>query len=128
MCPAMDAVKPLNLPLGRAVEKLLEAVEIVGDVSKVMEACRFYEAQHKTVTAKRVADVVPNCFGWNRMARRFAICRTCATRLARFASAFQKDANNVVAADIQAWLDCQKFSPANRMSFRRTIHRLSCSQ
>jgi len=54
----MDAVRPLNLSLGRAVEKLVEAVEIVGDVEKVIEACKFFVARNKRTTRKPVADVV----------------------------------------------------------------------
>ena len=50
---AMDAVKPLNLSIGRAVEKLVEAVEIVGDVANVTEACRF------AVAPKMPANVRP---------------------------------------------------------------------
>jgi integrase len=46
------------------------------------------------------------------------------SRLNRFAGAFQKDMGNVATADVQAWLDSQKFSPQNLMGFRRVIHLL----
>ena len=77
---AMDAVKPLNLPLGRAIEKLLDAVEIVGDVEKVIEACRLYAARNKRTTRKPVADVVAELLAIKESRGASArTCRTCAT-------------------------------------------------
>ena len=121
----MDAVKPLNLPLGRAVEKLLEAVEIVGDVAKVTEACRFYAARNKRTTRKSVAAVVAELLSIKESRGASArYMEDLRNRLARFADAFRKDACNVSTADIQAWFDSQKFLPQNYMGFRRVIHLL----
>lgn len=120
---AMDAVKPLNLPLGRAVEKLLEAVEVVGDVAKVTEACEFYAARNKRTTRKSVAAVVAELLSIKESrGASVRYMQDLRNRLARFADAFCKDACNVLTADIQAWFDSQKFSPQNHMGFRRVIH------
>lgn len=120
---ATDAVEPLNLSLGRAVEKLREAVEIVGDVADVTEACKFYAARNKRTTRKPVADVVAELLSIKEAcgaAPRYL--EDLRSRLNRFAAAFCKDACNVTTADIQAWLDGQKFGAQNFMGFRRTIH------
>jgi integrase len=122
---AMDAVKPLNLPLGRAVEKLLEAVEIVGDVAKVIEACRLYASRNKRTTRKPVADVVAELLAIKESRGASArYMQDLRNRLKQFADAFCKDACNVSTADIQAWFDSRKFSAQNYMGFRRVIHLL----
>jgi integrase len=121
----MDAVKPLNLSLGRAVEKLVESVEIVGDVEKVIEACKFFVARNKRTTRKPVADVVAELLTIKES--RGASPRymqDLRNRLKRFADAFCKDASNVTTAEIQAWFDSQKMEPQNHMGFRRVIHLL----
>ena len=120
---AMDAVKPLNLSLGRAVEKLLGAVEIAGDVEKVIEACKFYVARNRRTTRKPVADVVAELLTIKES--RGASPRylqDLRNRLKRFSDAFCKDACNITTAEIQAWFDSQKMEPQNHMGFRRVIH------
>ena len=120
---AMDAVKPLNLPLGRAIEKLLEAVEIVGDVAKVSEACKFYVARNKRTTPKRVADVVAELLSIKEShgASRSYI-EGLRSRLTRFAEVFKKDTCSVTTAEIQEWLDSSKFGARNLAGFRTMIH------
>jgi integrase len=120
---AMDAAKPLNLSLVHAVGKLVEAAEIVGDVAKVTEACRFYSARNKRTTPKPVAEVVAELLLIKKSrgaAPRYL--EDLKSRLKRFAKAFPKDACNVTTADIQAWLDSEKLKAQNFMGFRRTIH------
>ncbi len=122
---AMDAVKPLGITIGRAVDKFLEAVEVVGDVAKVTEACRFCAARNKRITHKPVADVVAELLsikGSRGASVRYM--QTLRNRLGRFAEAFHKDMDTVVTADIQAWLDGRKLSPGNYGAYRRIVHLL----
>jgi len=122
---AMDRVKPLNLPLLRAVEKLVAAVEIVGDVELVTEACKFFVARNKKTTRKPVADVVAELLTVKQSrgaSRRYL--EDLRSRLNRFADAFKKDASVITTADIQAWFDEKEFGAQNFMGFRRTIHLL----
>lgn len=122
---AMDAAKPLNLSLDDAVKKLLEAVAIVGDVPKVIEACNDHKARHKTVRPKRVADVVAELLALKeRHGASLRYLQDLRNRLGRFAEAFRKDACNISTPDISAWFDSQKFSPANYMGFYRVVHLL----
>jgi len=120
---AMDAVKPLNLSLGRAIEKLLESVEIVGDVSLVTEACKFYAMRNKRITRKPVADVVAELLSIKEsQGASPRYMEGLRSRLNRFAEAFRKDACTVSTAEIQAWLDSGKFGAQNLASFRTMIH------
>ena len=119
----MDAVKPLNLSLGRAVEKLLGAVEIAGDVEKVIETCKFYVARNKRTTRKPVADVVTELLTIkDSRGASPRYLQDLRNRLKRFSDAFWKDACNITTAEIQAWFDSQKMEPQNHMGFRRVIH------
>jgi len=98
---AMEAVKPLGLSLGRAVGKLVEAVEIVGDVENVAEACKFYAVRFKRTARKPVADVVAELLkikhAHGASPRYIQDLRS---RLKRFADAFRQDTCNVSTADI----------------------------
>jgi integrase len=120
---ASERAKRVNLSLGRAVEKLVEAVEIVGDLSLVIEACKFYVARNKRTTRKPVNEVVSELLSIKEArgaSRRYM--EDLRSRLHRFADSFKKDACAVTTADIQAWFDEKKFGAQNFMGFRRTIH------
>lgn len=120
-----ETAKRVNLTIGRAVEKLVEAVEIVGDPSLVIEACKFYVARNKRTTRKPVAEVVSELLQIKESrgaSKRYM--EDLRSRLNRFADSFKKDACAVTTADIQAWFDEKKFRAQNFMGFRRTIHLL----
>jgi integrase len=122
---AMDILKPLRLTLGRVVEKVVEAVEIVGSLENVPVACRFFVERNKRTTPKRVADVVTELLAVKETrgaAPRYI--QDLRNRLTIFAESFAKDAANVTTADLQAWFDAKKFGSQNFMGYRRVIHLL----
>jgi len=122
---SMDTVKPLGLPLLRAVEKLAEAAEIVGGVDNIAGACRFYRDRNRRTTPKPVAGVVAELLAVKE-ARGAAprYLQDLRNRLNLFAGAFAKDAGNVTTADLQAWFDAKNFGSQNFMGYRRVIHLL----
>jgi site-specific recombinase XerD len=103
---AVQTLQPLGVSLTSAVSTLAEAVKLVGDLSGVTAAAKFYKARNKTVAPKRVADVVAELIkvkaSRNASERYLSDLRG---RLNKFAEAFQKDTCNVTTEDIQAWLD-----------------------
>jgi len=122
---AMDLLKPLGIALGRGVEKLVEAVEIVGSVENIAGACRYFVDRNKRTTRKPVADAVKELLKIKEAhgaSKRYL--EDLKSRLTRFSHAFQKDVCAVTTADIQAWFDAQKFGTQNLMGYRRVIHLL----
>ena len=121
----LEAAKPLGIPLGRVIEKVLEAVAIVGDVDKIPVACKFFVERNRRTTRKPVAEVVAELLTIKES--RGASPRyleDLRSRLNRFAADFAKDASSVTTADLQAWFDAKKFGSQNFMGFRRVIHLL----
>ncbi len=121
----MDLLKPLGITLGRGVEKLVEAVEIVGSVENIAGACRYFVDRNKRTTRKPVADAVKELLKIKEAhgaSKRYL--EDLKSRLTRFSHAFQKDVCAVTTADIQAWFDAQKFGTQNLMGYRRVIHLL----
>jgi len=122
---AMDALKPLRLSVGRVVEKIIEAVEIVGDVENIAVACRFFVDRNKRTTAKPVPGVVAELLTIKESrgaSKRYM--EDLRSRLNRFAGDCTKEIANVTIADLQAWFDGKKFGSQNYMGFRRVIHLL----
>ncbi len=122
---AAQALKPFNLSLAPAVATLTEALKLVGDLPGVVAAAKFYAARHKRTVPKRVADVVAELLTIKE-ARGASprYLQDLRTRLNRFAESFCKDANNVTTAEVQAWLDSQKFASQSYANYRRVAHLL----
>jgi integrase len=122
---ACQSLKPLGLTLSAAVAAIVEAVKLTGDLSGVAAAARFYKAKHKTVTAKRVAEVVAELLAVKKS--RGASSRyldDLKFRLEKFAAAFQCNVGSVTTADVQAWLDAQKLGTQSYANNRRVAHLL----
>lgn len=122
---AVQSLQPLGLTLSAAVAALVEAVKLTGDLSGVAAAARFYKAKHKTVTAKRVADVVAELLAVKKS--RGASSRyldDLKFRLEKFAEAFQCNIGSVTTATVQAWLDSQKLGTQSYANNRRVAHLL----
>jgi len=121
----LDTLKPLGLTLGRVVEKVVEAVEIVGSLDNIVGACRFYRDRNRRTTPKPVAEVVAELLTIKESrgaSERYL--EDLRSRLNRFADAFKRDLSAVTTADIQAWFDAKQFGAQNFMGFRRCIHLL----
>ena len=119
---AMQTLQPLNLALVPSITTLAEAVKLVGDLSAVIPALKFYVARHKRTVAKRVAVVVAELLKIKEgrgASERYK--QDLKYRLNRFAEKFQRDTCNVTTAEIQAWLDEQKLSAQGYTNFRRVL-------
>jgi len=122
---AVQSLQPLGITLTAAVAALVEAVKLTGDLPGVAAAARFYKAKHKTVTPKRVADVVAELLALKKS--RGAAARyldDLSFRLEKFAVAFQCNVGSVQTSDVQAWLDGLKLSSQSYANNRRVAHLL----
>jgi integrase len=122
---AVQSLQPLGLTLTAAVAAIVEAVKLTGDLPSVAAAARFYKAKHKTVTPKRVADVVAELLALKES--RGAAARyldDLRLRLDKFAAAFQCNIGSVTTPDVQSWLDGLKLSSQTYANNRRVVHLL----
>lgn len=114
---AIQTLQPLGISLTSAVATIVEAVKLVGDLTGVTAAARFYKARNKTVTAKRVADVVAELLKVKES--RGASVRylnDLRFRLEKFSDAFQCNIGNVETKSVQAWLDGMKRLNGTKLS------------
>jgi len=119
---AQQALKPVSLSLLPAITTLTEAVGIVGDLTSVVAAAKFYAARHRRTVPKRVSDVVAELLAVKESrgaSERYL--QDLRSRLGRFAEAFQMDTCNVTTAEIQSWLDGQKLGSQDYTNFRRVV-------
>ena len=122
---AIQSLQPLGITLTAAIAALVEAVKLTGDLPGVAAAARFYKAKHKTVTPKRVADVVTELLALKK--NRGAADRyldDLRFRLEKFTEKFQCNVGSVTTADVQAWLDGLKLSSQSYANNRRVAHLL----
>jgi hypothetical protein len=106
---AIQTLQPLGISLTSAVATLAEAIKLAGDLSGVTAAARFYKARNKTVTAKRVADVVAELLKVKESRGASArYLNDLRFRLEKFSDAFQCNIGNVETKSVQAWLDGMK--------------------
>jgi integrase len=122
---AVAALAPFNLTVRAGCSAIAECLKIAGDLSCVHAALQFYAARHKKTTPKAFADVVSELLEIKK-ARRAAprYLEDLKSRLTRAAKSFCKDIGNVTTADIQEWLDGEKFSTQGYTDYRRVLHLL----
>lgn len=116
---AIQSLQPLGLTLSAAVAAIVEAVKLTGDLPGVAAAARFYKAKHKSVTPKRVADVVADLLALKKA--RGAAARyldDLQFRLEKSAEKFPCNIGSVTTADVQAWLDGLKLSSQSYVNNR----------
>jgi len=122
---AVAALQPFNVTVRAATSAVAECLKIVGDVSNLHAAVKFYAARHKQTVKKPIADLVTELLQIKRA--RGASPRYMGDlegRLQRFAADCRKDACNVTTSDIQSWLDALKLSSQSYSNFRRVLHLL----
>jgi site-specific recombinase XerD len=119
------ALAPFNVTVRAAANTVAESLKMVGDLANVAAAVRFYAAHHKKTTSKPFAEVVSELVGIKE-ARHVAprYLQDLRSRLNRAAKTFRKDIGNVTTADIQEWLDGEKFSTQGYTNFRSVLHLL----
>ncbi len=120
---AVQALAPFNVSVGAGAAALAECLKTVRDLPNLHAAVKFYAARFKTITPKRVAEVVAELLDVKEA--RGASARYLGdlkSRLGLFAEAFQKNASDVTPAEIQAWLDGVKQSSQTYTNNRRVVH------
>jgi integrase len=123
---AVQSLAPFNVSLPAVASTVADCLKLIGgDLANLYAAVKSYSTRAKKTTHKPVGDVVAELL--NVKQARGASARYLQDlkfRLNRFAGAFKKDACNVTTAEIQAWLDGEKFPAQSYTNFRRVIHGL----
>jgi integrase len=122
---ATQGLAPFNVSLPAMAATVTECLKLVGDLPNMTAACKFYAARHKLATKKPVAEVVAELLAVKES--RGASPRyleDLRNRLKRVAKSFVKDASSVTTADVQEWLDAQKFSGQGYTNYRSVLHLL----
>lgn len=118
-------LKPLGITVDAATGVIAESLKVVASLSEIHAAVKFYATRHKTITAKRVPDVVTELIQLKENDGASArYIKDLHYRLDRFAESFQKDIGSVTTAEIQEWLDNQKLGKQSRLNFKRVLHLL----
>jgi len=122
---AIQSLEPHNIPLPAAAATLAKCLETVDDLPTLLTAVKFYATRNKTITRKRVADVVDELLAVKE-ARQASLryLQDLQSRLGRFATAFQKNCCDVTTAHVQGWLDRLKLSTQSYENYRRTVYTL----
>jgi len=122
---AVAALAPFNVTVRAAISAVAESLKVVGNLANLHAAVQFYATRHKKTTRKLFADVVVELKAIKK-ARRAAprYLEDLDSRLNRASKAFCKDIGNVTTAEIQEWLDGEKFSTQGYMNHRRVLHML----
>jgi integrase len=122
---AEQTLGPFKVSLPSAAAAVAECLKLVGGLSDMIAASKYYATRHKRTMAKPVSDVVAELLTVKEA--RGASPRyqqDLRYRLGRFAKDCRKDACNVTTAEIQSWLDSQKLKPQGYQNYRRVIHLL----
>lgn len=122
---AVQTLAPFKLSLPAVASTVAECFKLVGGLTDLHAAAKFYAARHKRTVGKPVSDVVAELLAVKKS--RGASSRYLQDlrhRLNRFAATFHIDACNVTTTEIQAWLDSQKLKPQSYQNFRRVVHLL----
>jgi integrase len=122
---ASAALTPFSVTVRAATSVIAECLKMVGDLPNIAAAVKFYADRHRQTTKKPVAEVVAELLAVKES--RGASPRyldDLRSRFNRVAGAFHKDACNVTTAELQAWLDAQKFSPQGYSDYRNRLHLL----
>ncbi len=128
---AVAALKPFNVTVRAASGAVAECLKVVGDLSNLHAAVKFYAARYRKTERKPVADIVAELLKVKEsrgVSDRYRA--DLASRLKRFAHDCKKDCCNVTTSDIQAWLDSQEadegraLSPQSYKNYRTVLHTL----
>ncbi|MBI4662143.1 MAG: tyrosine-type recombinase/integrase [Verrucomicrobia bacterium] len=122
---AVQTLAPFKLSLPSVASTVAECLNLVGGLTDLHAAAKFYTARRKRTVAKPVSAVVAELLAVKEARGASArYLQDLRHRLNRFADTFHKDACNVTTAEIQEWLDSQKLKPQSYQNFRRVIHLL----
>jgi integrase len=122
---AVQTLAPFNVNLSATVGTVAECLKLVGDLPNIHAAVKFYAVRNKKITRKPFADVVAELLAIKE-ARRASprYLEDLRYRLNRMAESFRKEIGNVTTAEVQEWLDSQKFSAQGYGDYRSRLHLL----
>lgn len=120
---ALGLATTSGLELDTLVARAIEAANISGGFEHLTEAARMFEAQHRGVVSKTVAEVVTELIENRRASNASELyLRDLRVRLEnRFAAAFVVPIASVTTADIQQFIDGLKGKPRTKKNFLTTI-------
>ncbi|MHC1764621.1 MAG: tyrosine-type recombinase/integrase [Verrucomicrobiia bacterium] len=123
---AVARLKPFGITVDAATSAVAECLKVVPGLANLHAAVQFYAARHKTITPKRVAEVVAELIAVKQQRGASArYLKDLHYRLDRFAEAFSMEIGNVTTAQIQEWLDSQKnLAPQSYRNFQTVLHLL----
>lgn len=114
---AVAALKPFGVTVRDATAVVAQALKIIGDLSNLNAAVKFYVERRKQVTKKSVARVAVELLKVKK-ARGASVryYQDLRLRLQCFVRDCRKDASAVTTADVQDWLDNLKASKGKPLS------------
>ncbi len=122
---AVQTLAPFSLSLSSMASTVAECLNLVGGLTDLHAAAKFYATRRKRTVGKPVSAVVAELLAVKEARGASArYLQDLRHRLNRFADTFHKDACNVTTAEIQEWLDGQKLKPQSYQNFRRVVHLL----
>jgi integrase len=118
---ALDALRPLNVPLHVAIGEYVEAKRHAG--ASLITAAREYGRRHQTeITRRSVAETVNEILAAKKqdgMSLRYR--QSLRSHLNRFGKHFQAHISSITAAQIEDWLRKIKCGPRTRNNIRLSI-------
>ena len=122
---AVQTLAPFKLSLPSVASTVAECLKLVGGLTDLHAAAKFYATRRKRTVGKPVSAVVAELLaGKEARGASSRYLQDLRHRLNRFANTFHKDTCNVTTAEIQEWLDSQKLKPQSYQNFRRVVHLL----
>lgn len=120
---AIETLLPFNVSLPVVASTVADCLKLVGGLTDIHAAVKYYATRHKRTEAKPVSVVVAELLKLKE-ARKAAprYLQDLRYRLNRFADSFRKDTCNVTTAEVQEWLDGQNLSPQGYTNFRRVVY------
>ncbi len=120
-----QALAPFKITLTTAITAVTECLKLVGDLSNLHAAAKFWSQRHKPTTKKPVGEVVDEFLKIKESRGASDRYKGDLTgRLTRFAGDCKKDACNVTTTDVQDWLDGLKLKPQSYRNYRTVLHTL----
>jgi len=122
---AVAALAPFNVTVRSATSAVAESLKVIGSLVNLHAAVQFYAARHKKIINKPFADAVAEVLKIKE-ARKAShrYMEDLRSRLNCTAKSFCKNIGDITTADIQEWLDAQKFGTQAYMNFRQVLHML----
>jgi integrase len=120
---AAARLKPFNVTVDTATAEVAACLKIVGDLSNLQAAAKFYAARHKQTIKKPVADVVAEFLNIKQMRgasdRYMLDLRGRLKKFTEFCGTV--DTCNITTAQIQEWLDSLKLSAQSYRNNRAVL-------